>query len=282
MSKIHPTGGSNSDWLFDNDQLSRPSISKDAMNSFADIISEQISNGEASLEDFGIKSNDSNALSSCDGDCGCDMDSLSEIDESAKRLKDAESAYNELHGIKKKAKTQPSKGAHSILPSRGYKADQTEYSANKQLGSDTNNSILDPDKIERASRKKKESKYDERARRREVARRNEISLKNAHLINAEEVQDSLNGNDNKSVRSLWTETGGEYEKQLPHKGLSIFDEGDPFERISKYTEGERAAMESKKEKEARSKDRSWTAKGSGTTSTDGIFRSMIDSFTKGK
>lgn len=190
-------------------------------------------------------------------------------------LSAAEEAYNTLHG-RKKADVQNQKFTSDKTVLKSRKGDIVEAGGPKKyMGSETSNSIWDPEVVERASKTKDNG---ERIREEKAAiAKQQAERKQAEMqINTDALKDLMN--DVKAKRAASgseQQVPGSWSKRIPQSGMSIFDNGD-FSKIPEKTTGEKLAEQKAAEAASRDQDRSWADNRKALKSSD-ILNRMIDS-----
>lgn len=209
--------------------------------------------------------------------CGCEAEDDSSEEEAY--LSDAEKAYDEMYGKKKKKSCNDGlRHAKSVMPSKACAINNTTNPTKFYKG-DSNNSIWEPNAI---GNRLAEKGNDERIREEKQAIADQRKAwKNADcVIDQDKFLEMLKAGELKSassIVSLNTPENYNYGARLPQNGISIFDNPqneEAFVRIASETAGEKAANEAKNSREK--KAHVYENK---TVKSSDIFRHMIDSMT---
>lgn len=272
------------DWMTGTDRLERKRVGDSAINSFADAVL----NSANAMKKAG-KSDDEIALAfNTDKDklksalreserqkpikCACEDDNYTDT------MKQAEDAYNALHSRHPvKESDAPVRRGKSIMSAKGQPTDiSNDIGSHKYIGADTNNSIWDADKLAKASKVmdngEKITKEKEAIAKKQAENKN---LSRNCTIDGSSLKDILAGTDQRSgssIQSMAVDSVSHYSKNVPQKGMSIFDDG--FSKISEQTPGEKMASEVQKEK---AKDRTWVEDGAKAVTSKSILNKMINS-----
>jgi hypothetical protein len=285
---IQPNKGT-PQWLDNKNKMERKSASEGAMSSFAKSVLNQANKmKQAGKSDDEIakafnveKSTLKKVLKEATSEkneitCDCENDNSSSSYED--RLKEAEAVNNSLRGRKSSSKEEaPMRRDKSIMSAKGGRMDiSNEVGSKKVMGSQTNNSVWDTEKLERAS---KTMDNGERIRREKelLAKKQEENkyISRNTTIDGTSLKDALSGTDQRkdtTIKSMPVNSPAGYTKNLSQKGISIFDDG--FSRVPEKTAGEKMAEEARKPKV---KDRSWVEDGSQPVTSKGRVSKMIDS-----
>ena len=185
----------------------------------------------------------------------------------------AQEAYDNLYGSKNNSKAPKYKTSKSVMQSRSAETD--EGITNNNLKSLSNNSIWEPDYLEKKSKVKGIDEKLKAIKKQDKQRREEIRQSSKEeTIDGEKLEDILKETETRKEQSISrladAQGNFQYEKYIPQKGMSIFDNGN-FDKISKKTKGEAI------KKKATKKDRSWVKDPSEQqVSSNKILDKMID------
>ena len=246
--------------IFSNDNdnvIKREQVGKNSIDSFEKILINQannmLSNGyplEKVAQTFSIPSEDLSSLINQPKESP-----KKEIEKKAETVQDngAEEAYENLYGKKQNSKTPKFKTSKSIVKSRSAETD--EGITNNNLKSLSNNSIWEPDYLEKKAKIKGNDEILKDIHKKEQKRREEIRQSSREEnIDGEKLEDILKETDIRKDSSISrladTQGNYNYDKYVPQKGMSIFDNAN-FDKIAKKTKGEKI------KKKAVKKDRSW-------------------------
>jgi regulator of replication initiation timing len=283
------------DWMLGENKLERKSVSDGAMSAFANSVLQQANDmkkaGKSDAEiakAFNVEKDTlKKVLREATADkpevkCSCEDEEAIKAEYKAK-LADAEQVRHDLRGSKAKSDADaPLRRGGSIMSAKGGRMDiSNEVGSNKVMGSDTNNSIWDSEKLTKAS---KTMDNGERIRRERdlIEKRHQENKKLSRntTIDGDSLKDALSGTDQRkdsSIKGMNVDSPAGYSKNLPQNGMSIFDDG--FARISEKTRGEQMSEEVRKPKE---KDRSWVADGAQQVTAKSLLSKMIDTMLEGK
>lgn len=193
-------------------------------------------------------------------------------------------AYNALHNIKQAGTpVLPTNSSKRILSNKGN--DVTDNGGSrKQIGYERNNSIFDPNVIERQSKERTNDEIiREEAQKKAAARKEAQRVSRYETIDGDSIIEALKTVDQRKdagVRSVGAQEAHKYDNKLPMRGISIFDT-DEFERIPEKTAGDKRRDEIKEAAKA-PKDRSWVENGSKSVTSTDIVNKFIDSLLNKK
>jgi hypothetical protein len=193
-------------------------------------------------------------------------------------------AYNALHNIKSAGTpTLPTNSSKRILTNKGNDV-VDNGGARKQMGYERNNSIFDPNVIERQSKERTNDEIlREAAQKRASDREDAKHTSRYETIDGDSIIDALKSVDQRKdagVRSVGAQEAHKYDNKLPMNGISIFDTGD-FDRVPEKTAGDKRRDEIKEAAKA-PKDRSWVQTGSKSVTSSDIVNRFIDSLLNKK
>jgi hypothetical protein len=279
-------------WMDNEQSIKRDSISKSAMDSFSTILVKRAKQLKASGQSYsqiaatmklsenvlkGMIEAAQLAESQAQFPCGCAETDTTEQDNQAKHMTEAEAAYEEMYGKKKSAdlEVKDVQARSHIVSAKAGVADLG--GPRKQMKTQTNPTIFDPNKLDRivpdnGERIRAENAAIEKHREEmRYASRNE-TIKGEDIKEA--LKSTIQGKD-VSVSSAAGTGAHKYSTKLPMNGMSIFDDKE-FARVEE-TQGEKMVQAQKEEAAAKKEDKSWLDNGRKTVSSKDFLERMIES-----